>query len=96
MTTYHYHNIASCIRNATDGSSTVVGFAFDGFPITVERDANGALPSNADLDLCHGRTSDIVVDGTTVRMYHYSATLEFPYFIGCYAGTPVSAGTPAR
>ena len=87
MTTYHYHNIPSCIRNASEGSSTVVGWILDGFPVVVERDAKGSLPSNADLDECHGRTSDIVVDGKTVNMYHYSATLEFPYFIGCYRGT---------
>ena len=90
MTTYHYHNVPSCIRNATSGSSTVVGWARDGFPITVERDPSGALPSNADLDLCHGRVSDIVVDGRTVTMYHYSATLEFPYFMGCFKGTPIA------
>ena len=91
MTTYHYHNIPSCIRNATAGSSTVIGWILDGFPVVVERDAKGSLPSNADLDECHGRTSDIVIDGTTVNMYHYSATLEFPYFIGCYKGTPFNA-----
>ena len=90
MTTYHYHNVPSCIRNAAPGSSTVVGFALDGFPIVVERNASGALPTNADLDQCHGRTSDIILDGKKVTMYHYSATLEFPYFIGCYAGTPLT------
>lgn len=88
--TYHYHDIPSCIQNATSGSSTVVGFAYDGFPIVVERDAAGSLPTNADLDECHGRTSPIVLDGAIVEMYHYSATLEFPYFIGCYRGDPVT------
>jgi hypothetical protein len=87
MTTYHYHNVPSCIRNATTGSSTVVGWVYDGFPIVVERDASGALPTNADLDECHGRTSPITIDGETVTTYHYSATLEFPYFIGCFKGT---------
>lgn len=87
--TYHYHAIPSCIRDATTGSSTVVGFANDGFPIVVERNAKGDLPTNADLDKCHGRTSKIVLDGKIVSMYHYSATYEFPYFIGCYTGTPV-------
>jgi hypothetical protein len=87
MTEYHYHQIPSCIRNATSGTSTVVGWIADGFPIVIERDASGALPTNADLDECHGRTSDILIDGKTVNTYHYSATLEFPYFIGCYKGT---------
>jgi YHYH protein len=87
MTTYHYHNVPSCLRNAATGSSSVVGWISDGFPIVVERDASGALPTNADLDECHGRTSPILLDGKVVTMYHYSATLEFPYFIGCYKGT---------
>jgi len=87
---YHYHDIPSCIRDAASGSSTVVGFAYDGFPIVVERDAAGDLPTNADLDECHGRTSLIELDGERVQMYHYSATYEFPYFIGCFQGTPTS------
>lgn len=88
--TYHYHEIPSCIREAATGASTVVGFADDGFPIVVERDADGDLPTNADLDQCHGRTSPIELDGAVVEMYHYSATYEFPYFIGCFSGAPVS------
>ena len=91
-TTYHYHNVPVCLRDKATGPSTVVGFAFDGFPIVVERDADGALPTNADLDECHGRTSPILLDGELVTTYHYSATLEFPYFIGCYKGTPASVG----
>lgn len=58
----------------------------------VERDASGGLPTNADLDRCHGRTSPVLLDGEVVTTYHYSATLEFPYFIGCFTGTPVSTG----
>ena len=48
------------------------------------------LPTNADLDECHGRTSPVLLDGEVVTTYHYSATHEFPYFIGCYRGEPVS------
>lgn len=87
--TYHYHDIPSCILDAATGPSTVVGYAYDGFPIVVERDASGALPTNADLDQCHGRTSPIVLDGKVETRYHYSATHEFPYFIGCFTGKKV-------
>jgi hypothetical protein len=87
MTTYHYHNVPSCIRDASTGPSTVVGWIVDGFPLVVERDAAGNLPTNADLDECHGRTSPVLIDGQLVTTYHYSATLEFPYTIGCYKGT---------
>ena len=86
---YHYHDIPSCIRDAAAGSSTVVGFAHDGFPLVVERDTKGNLPTNADLDECHGRTSRIELDGKVVESYHYSATYEFPYFMGCFHGTPI-------
>jgi hypothetical protein len=75
--------------NATVGPSSVVGFANDGFPFVVERDAAGNLPTDADLDECHGRKSPVLLDGNVVDMYHYSATDEFPYFIGCFHGTPV-------
>jgi len=34
---YHYHEIPSCIRDAATGASTVVGYAYDGYPIVVER-----------------------------------------------------------
>ena len=85
---YHYHDIPSCILDAAVGSSTVVGFAIDGFPIVVERDLEGDLPTNADLDECHGRVSEIILDGAKTISYHYSATREFPYFIGCFRGVP--------
>lgn len=88
---YHYHDIPSCIRDAAKGASTVVGFAADGFPIVVERDAAGNLPTNADLDRCHGRTSPIELDGRIIESYHYSATYEFPYFMGCYNGKPITS-----
>jgi hypothetical protein len=80
---YHYHEVPSCLRDNAKGSSTVVGYAYDGYPIVVERDAAGNLPNNGDLDACHGRTSPILQDGKVVTSYHYSATLEFPYSVGC-------------
>ncbi|MCU1462248.1 MAG: hypothetical protein JWO37_2323 [Acidimicrobiales bacterium] len=83
---YHYHDVSTCIRAAATGPSTVVGWAFDGYPIVVERDAAGSLPTNTDLDECHGRTSPVRVDGRVVTTYHYSATLEYPYSIGCFRG----------
>jgi len=89
---YHYHDVSSCILAGAKGSSTVVGWAFDGYPIVVERDAAGKLPADADLDGCHGRTSPILVDGTVVTMYHYDATLEYPYTLGCFHGTRTAAG----
>ncbi|WP_167377705.1 YHYH protein [Streptomyces malaysiense] len=87
---YHYHDIPSCLLSAAAGKgSTLVGYALDGFGIYVERDDKGDLPTNADLDACHGRTSKVVWNGKETTVYHYDATLEFPYTVGCYRGTPV-------
>jgi hypothetical protein len=90
---YHYHEVPSCLRDAATGSSTLIGWAYDGYPIYVERDAAGSLPTNADLDECHGRTSPVLLDGKVVTTYHYSATLEYPYTIGCFrAANAVTTG----
>jgi YHYH protein len=84
---YHYHEVPTCLRDNATGSSTVVGWALDGYPIVVERDAAGNLPNNADLDACHGRVSPVTVDGARRMTYHYDATLEYPYTLGCFHGT---------
>jgi hypothetical protein len=87
---YHYHNIPSCLLSAAPRTgSTLAGYALDGYGIYIERDANGDLPGNADLDECHGRTSTVVWNGVEQSVYHYSATLEYPFVVGCYRGTPV-------
>lgn len=87
---YHYHDVPICIRNDAKDTSTLVGYAIDGYGIYVERDANGNLPTNADLDVCHGRTSEVMWNGKMTNIYHYDATLEYPYTVGCYHGTPTT------
>jgi YHYH protein len=95
---YHYHTLSPCLltdASRAPSSSTLVAYALDGYGVFVERDANGDLPTNADLDACHGRTSTVTWDGEQRSMYHYDATLEYPYTVGCYHGTPVTSG-PGR
>jgi len=86
---YHHHDIPICIlsKYTSVSTSTLVGYAYDGYGIYLERDKNGNLPTNAQLDECHGRTSTINWDGKNVVMYHYVATIEFPYTLGCFHGT---------
>lgn len=84
---YHYHNVSSCVLKQTNGSG-LVGYALDGFGIFAASE-NGKLLTNADLDECHGHSGEILWNGKKVLMYHYHATLEFPYTIGCFKGTPV-------
>jgi hypothetical protein len=88
----HHHFVASCIVAQATGTSTLVGYALDGYGIYVERGADGALLTNTNLDVCHGRTSTVQWDGSQQLMYHYDATLEYPYTVGCFHGMPISAG----
>ena len=90
---YHYHSLSPCWHDAAGFDPGLFGYALDGFGIYVERDAKGALPTTADLDECHGRTSEITWHGRKVSMYHYVATPDFPYLVGCYRGTAVGTAT---
>ena len=87
---YHYHNGSRCLVASASGSSSLYGYAFDGFGIFIERDAQGRLLTNADLDECHGRTSSVKWNGRKKRIYHYVVTAEYPYTVGCYRGTPTA------
>ena len=88
---YHLHGYSwKCFPNqGTSGQSPVVGFALDGFPITGPRAADGHMMTNAELDQCHGTTSEITMpddEGKKVT-YHYVLNREYPYSVGCFRGT---------
>jgi hypothetical protein len=36
----------------------------------------------------------VLLDGATVTTYHYDATLEYPYALGCFHGANVIPGGP--
>ena len=86
---YHYHSLSDCIEDtSTSGHSSLVGYAFDGYGIYGYYGEDGAEVTNEDLDQCHGHTHVIEWDGQMVEMYHYHATHEFPYVVGCFHGEP--------
>ncbi|KXK15986.1 MAG: hypothetical protein UZ14_CFX002000162 [Chloroflexi bacterium OLB14] len=85
---YHYHTLSDCTTDTATGHSALMGYAFDGFGIYGYYDANGKEVTNEDLDECHGHTEVVEWDGQFVEMYHYHATHEFPYTVGCFKGTP--------
>jgi hypothetical protein len=94
--TYHHHDVPPCVLDKTrKGRSTLVGYALDGFGIYVQRNARGVMPANTQLDACHGETSSVPWNGRTVRVYHYVATLEYPYTVGCFRGAPISSAHAA-
>lgn len=86
---YHYHSISSCLPDdsTAGGHSALVGYALDGFGIYGHRGEGGKILTSADLDECHGHTHRIDWDGKSVTMYHYHATWDFPYSVGCLRGS---------
>jgi len=80
---YHYHSASPCIPGV-DGNQ-LVGWALDGFPILGMRDGTGAELTDRDLDACHGRKEDVVVDGRRYA-YAYHMTRTYPYTLGCFSG----------
>jgi hypothetical protein len=91
---YHYHTLSSCIKDVS--VKTVIGFGLDGFPITGPQVAANNILTTADLDECHGLTSQVVLDGKNVTMYHYVMTEDFPYSISCFRSTAIQPpGQPA-
>lgn len=85
---YHYHSLTSCQEDQGTGHSSLVGYLFDGFGLYGYRGEGGKIVINDDLDECHGHTHEIVWDSQVQPIYHYHATLEYPYTIGCYRGQP--------
>jgi hypothetical protein len=86
---YHYHTLSSCVTDV--GVGTVLGFALDGSPITGPKVGNKNYLTTDDLDECHGLTSEIMLDGKKVKLYHYVMTQDFPYSVSCFRGTAVKA-----
>ena len=82
---YHHHGASPCAVEQSKNNA-LIGYALDGFGIYSNLDENGKELTNADLDECHGRTGAIQWDGTTITMYHYVLTREYPYTLGCFRG----------
>ena len=88
---YHYHSVSTCLekQSSRTSHSALMGYALDGFGIFGHYGENGKELTNADLDECHGHTHEIDWDGKRLNLYHYHATWEYPYTIGCFRGRPV-------
>ena len=90
---YHYHNMSPCAhdsRSQPGSHSDLIGYALDGFGVFGLFGEGGRQMVNADLDACHGHTHTVLWDGELRDLYHYHATDEYPYTIGCFRGTPVN------
>jgi hypothetical protein len=86
---YHNHDVSNCVIeefDTTSGHSALLGYIVDGFGIYGQRGENGEILGSDDLDECHGHVHDIEWNGKTQQMFHYHATLDFPYTVGCMRG----------
>jgi hypothetical protein len=90
---YHRHALSECLPGIHDRVA-LVGYALDGFGMFSPYDKDGKELTSADLDECHGTTSEIPWDGQTVTMYHYVMTRDFPYTLGCFRGKPTRNAFP--
>lgn len=89
---YHYHNWSDCIPDSGGpgkGHSELVGYMLDGHGIFGPYGEGGKLLTNADLDACHGHQHVVDWNGRKMAIYHYHFTMEFPYSVGCFVGTPL-------
>ena len=89
--TYHYHgDLQACVPDSGSATqnSNLLGYALDGYGIYGPW-YNGKILTTADLDECHGTTSQVMWQGKLVSIYHYVSTYQFPYTLGCFRGTPV-------
>ena len=82
---YHYHALPRCLKTGSKNAhSKRIGWALDGYPIYGPRGEGGEYMLGSRLDACHGHTHTVKVDGKRQALYHYHATLEFPYTVGCF------------
>jgi len=78
---YHYHTAPLCLmKNICNKTSSIIGVAFDGYPIYGPYDEYGQELRKQDLDECNGK---YIRDGS---QYRYHITGFFPYFMKCYRG----------
>ena len=84
---YHHHSITPCLERETGGHSELVGYALDGFGIYGHQGVDGVALRNGDLGECHGHSHVVAWDGDNVDIYHYHATWEYPYTVGCLRGS---------
>jgi len=83
VSAYHYHFAPERLDAEVleGGHSGIIGYIRDGFPLYGYRGEGGEEMTNEALDECHGHEHGNLG-------YHYHATMEYPYTIGCYRGTP--------
>ena len=76
---YHYHFAPMCGDNNFLIDETQIGWAFDGLKIMGLANRNNHEPK---IDQCNGHDHG--------EEYHYHATVDYPFFMGCFKAEPYS------
>ena len=79
---YHYHFSPLCLKNSKGeavGTRPLnqIGWSFDGFKIFGLADRKKHMPV---IDNCNGHSHN--------GEYHYHATIDYPFFMGCFKADP--------
>ena len=82
---YHYHFSPLCLKNSKGDAIGVsplnqIGWSFDGFQIFGLANRMKHMPI---LDNCNGHSHK--------GEYHYHATIDYPFFMGCYKANPATS-----
>ena len=77
---YHYHFAPMCGEENFLISDTQIGWAFDGIKIMGLADRKKHEP---EIDECNGHEHD--------GDYHYHATPDYPFFMGCFKAKPYTS-----
>lgn len=88
---YHYHGLPLCLGTGSKKRhSKLLGWMLDGFPIYGPLGNKGRYMRTGKLDACHGHSHKIAYQGSKRKLFHYHATDEYPYTVGCLRGGSVS------
>jgi len=78
---YHYHVSPTCMidtmKNPT--SDTIIGWAYDGYPLYGNKNPDGSTIATGELDICNGQTDETFG-------YRYQTSTTPPYIIQCLVG----------
>lgn len=78
---YHYHDYSECISEK-NSDPKLIGYMLDGFGLYKYPEN----PASDSLDECHGKTAEVLWNGSKQSIYHYVVTDEYPYTIACFRG----------
>jgi len=78
---YHYHVSPNCMIASMENKkdSTIIGWAYDGYPLYGDNNPDGSMVKNTDLDVCNGQLDETFG-------YRYHTSINAPYIIQCLVG----------